>query len=112
MNQPVMNQPVEIQPTAPLPSEPQPSGGCGCGGHDEPEPVLDVRTIPHALRHGAVFGAFDAVAPGRSMVLVAPHLPVPLLEQLTQRAALGVEVLVDGPAEWHVRLTRPSADVE
>lgn len=94
-----MSQPVEIQPTVP-------SGGCGCGGHDAPDPVLDVRTIPHAVRHGAVFGAFDAIAPGGSLVLVAPHAPLPLLAQLAQRAPIDVETLVDGPAEWHLRLTR------
>lgn len=103
-----MNQPVEILPTVPGPR----SGGCGCGGHDDPDPVLDVRAIPHAVRHGAVFGAFDAIAPGGSMVLVAPHAPLPLLAQLAQRAPIDVETLVDGPTEWHLRLTRlPVADV-
>ncbi len=98
-----MNQPVEILPTAP-------ETGCGCGAHDEPDPVLDVRTIPHAVRHGAVFGAFDAIAPGGSLVLVAPHLPRPLLDQLAQRAPIDVETVVDGPTEWHVRVTRRPAD--
>ena len=97
-----MNQPGEILPTVPGPR----SGGCGCGGHDDPDPGLDVRTIPHAVRHGAVFGAFDAIAPGGSMVLVAPHAPLPLLAQLAQRAPIDVETLVDGPTEWHLRLTR------
>ncbi|HWS57350.1 MAG TPA: DUF2249 domain-containing protein [Actinotalea sp.] len=97
-----MNQRVQILPTAPETR----SGGCGCGGHDEHDPVLDVRTIPHAVRHGAVFGAFDAIAPGRSMVLVAPHAPTPLLAQLAERALIDVETLVDGPSEWHLRVTR------
>lgn len=102
-----MSQPVQIQPTVPEPS----GGGCGCGGHDAPDPVLDVRTIPHAVRHGAVFGAFDAIVPGGSLVLVAPHEPLPLLAQLAQRAPIDVETLVDGPTEWHLRLTRrPVAD--
>lgn len=96
-----MTQPVQIQPTAP-----EPSDGCGCGGHDAADPVLDVRTIPHAVRHGAVFGAFDAIAPGGSLILVAPHEPLPLLAQLAQRAPIDVETLVDGPTEWHLRLTR------
>lgn len=94
-----MSQPVEIQPTVP-------SGGCGCGGHDAPDPVLDVRTIPHAVRHGAVIGAFEAIPPGGSMILVAPHRPLPLLAQLAERAPLDVETLVDGPDEWRLRLTR------
>jgi len=95
-----MSQPVEILPTAPEPS------GCGCGGHDESDPVLDVRVIPPAVRHGAVFGAFDAIPPGGSLVLVAPHAPLPLLAQLAERAPIEVEMLVDGPTEWHVRITR------
>lgn len=94
-----MSQSVEILPTAP-------ETGCGCGGHDEPAPVLDVRAIPHAVRHGAVFGAFDAIVPGASLVLVAPHFPLPLLTQLAERAPIEVETLVDGPTEWHVRITR------
>ena len=94
-----MNQPVEIHPSAP-------ETGCGCGGRDDPAPVLDVRMIPHAVRHGAVFGAFDAIAPGGSLVLVAPHAPLPLLAQLAERAPIDVETVVDGPTEWHVRVTR------
>lgn len=97
-----MSQPIEILPTAPEPA----SGGCGCGGHDEAAPVLDVRTIPHAVRHGAVFGAFDAIPAGGSLVIIAPHLPAPLLAQLADRAPIDVETIVDGPTEWHVRITR------
>ena len=93
---------VEILPTAPEPA----GHSCGCGGHDEADPVLDVRPIPHAIRHATVFGAFDAIPPGQSLVLVAPHLPRPLIAQLRERAEIDVEVLVDGPDAWHVRLTR------
>ena len=93
---------VEILPTAPEPA----GHSCGCGGHDEADPVLDVRPIPHAIRHATVFGAFDAIPPGQSLVLVAPHLPLPLIAQLRERAEIDVEVLVDGPDAWHVRLTR------
>ena len=82
------------------------SGGCGCGGHDDQTPVLDVRTIPHAVRHGAVFGAFDAVPAGASLIIVAPHAPTPLLAQLAQRAPIEAEYVVEGPDEWHVRITR------
>lgn len=95
---------VEILTTAPVA---EPSGHtCGCGGHDEADPVLDVRTIPHAIRHATVFGAFEAIAPGKSLILVAPHLPRPLLAQLAERAPIESEVLVDGPDAWHVKITR------
>lgn len=97
-------QDVDILPTAPEPAGE--SHSCGCGGHDEADPVLDVRTIPHAIRHATVFGAFEAIAPGSSLVLVAPHLPRPLLAQLAERAPIDTEVLVDGPEAWTVRITR------
>jgi uncharacterized protein (DUF2249 family) len=96
---------VEILPAAPE-SATEPEHTCGCGSHDEGDPVLDVRLIPHAIRHATVFGAFDAIAPGESLVIVAPHLPRPLLAQLAERASLSYEVLTDGPDAWHVRLTR------
>ncbi len=105
-----MSEPIEILSTAPAPAE---AGGCGgtcaCGGHDEDVPVLDVRTIPHAIRHATVLGAFDAIAPGDAMIIVAPHKPLPLLAQLADRAPLDVEFLVEGPEEWQVLLTRRAA---
>lgn len=84
-------------------------GGCGhCGEEDEDPPELDVREIPHAIRHATVFGAFDAVPVGRSMILVAPHDPIPLLNQLAERSggriAAGYEQR--GPDAWRLRLTR------
>jgi uncharacterized protein (DUF2249 family) len=46
-----------------------------------------------------VFGAFDAIAAGNSLVLVAPHDPLPLLRQLSERAdgRLEVTYLQRGP---------------
>lgn len=81
-------------------------GGCDCGGQDDGAPVLDVRTIPHSIRHAAIFGAFDSIAPGASLVIVAPHAPVPMLEQLRKRAPIKTEYLLEGPTEWHVKITR------
>jgi uncharacterized protein (DUF2249 family) len=82
---------------------------CGCGCSDEGVPALDVTVIPHAIRHATVFGAFDAISPGGSMDLIAPHNPVPLLAQLRERHGdLGVEYLVEGPDAWTLRLTRPA----
>ena len=87
-------------------SAPQTAGhACGCA-HDDEVPVLDVRAIPHAVRHGAVFGAIEATPAGGQLVLVAPHDPLPLLAQLRQRFALEVAYDQQGPDAWHVRLTR------
>ncbi|BBX22965.1 hypothetical protein MTER_23760 [Mycolicibacter terrae] len=83
-------------------------GGCGCGEEDEEMPELDVREIPHAIRHATVFGAFDAVPVGGSMLLVAPHDPIPLLHQLAERSGgrLAVGYEQRGPEAWRLRLTR------
>ncbi|AOG28127.1 DUF2249 domain-containing protein [Cutibacterium avidum] len=80
---------------------------CSCGESNAGLPELDVRTIPHAIRHGAVIGAFAQLQPGASMVLIAPHNPLPLLSQLEQiNGSLGIEYLTEGPEEWHIKLTK------
>lgn len=81
---------------------------CGCGEHDDGLPELDVRTIPHAVRHGAVIGAFAQVAPGAAMVLVAPHDPQPLLAQLRSLHGEDLEIsyLESGPDQWKLRLDK------
>ncbi|MFD6675669.1 DUF2249 domain-containing protein [Rhodococcus zopfii] len=81
---------------------------CTCGEKDEPDPVLDVREIPHAIRHATVFGAFDAVPAGGALVLVASHDPIPLLRQLVERTdgTLAVDYEQRGPDVWRLRLTR------
>lgn len=85
-------------------------GACGCGGDVEADvsPVLDVREVPHAIRHATVFGAVEAVGAGDSLVLVAPHDPLPLLGQLEDRApgAFSVTYEERGPRAWRLRLTR------
>ena len=66
---------------------------CGCGHHDEDLPVLDARTIPHAIRHAAILGSLASLTPGRAMALIAPHDPLPLLEQL--RARYGESIAIE-----------------
>lgn len=82
--------------------------GCNCGEEDEDMPELDVREVPHAIRHATVFGAFDAVPVGGSMILVAPHDPIPLLHQLAERSGGRIAVGYEqrGPDAWRLRLTR------
>ncbi|WP_217145810.1 DUF2249 domain-containing protein [Streptomyces sp. AC627_RSS907] len=83
-------------------------GVCGCGGAEEAnEPELDVRDVPHAIRHATVFGALDAVPAGTAMVLIAPHDPLPLLTQIEQRnpGVFSVEYLERGPEAWRLRLS-------
>lgn len=82
------------------------AGGCSCGHHEAEDLVLDVRAIPHAIRHASVLGAFDAIGVGGSLVLVAPHNPLPLLGQLADRASIAVEYLMEEPGEWRLRIER------
>lgn len=88
------------------------SSGCGCGcSHVAEAPVLDVREIPHAIRHASVLGAFSAIAPGNALILVAPHNPLPLLSQLAELAPIEVDYLVEGPDEWRLQITRGADEV-
>lgn len=85
-------------------------GSCGCGDDAEAgtEPVLDVRSVPHAIRHATVFGALDAVPAGGALVLVAPHDPLPLLDQIRSRTggAFSADYEERGPEAWRLRLSR------
>ncbi|GAA1531392.1 DUF2249 domain-containing protein [Nocardioides humi] len=83
------------------------SGDCGCE-EEHGDPVLDVRPVPHAIRHATVFGALSAIRSGRAMVLVAPHDPLPLLAQIADRenGAIEVSYLQRGPEAWRLRLAR------
>ncbi|GAA2167537.1 DUF2249 domain-containing protein [Pedococcus bigeumensis] len=91
----------------------------GCGGHtcecgevDGPGyPELDVRSIPHAIRHATIFGALESVHPGAGLELVAPHDPVPLLDQVNQRwpGAFSVAYSERGPKTWRLSLVRTDA---
>jgi uncharacterized protein (DUF2249 family) len=85
-----------------------PSHTCGCSEHDADDPVLDVRSVPHSIRHATVFGAFDAVPVGGSLILVAHHDPIPLLHQLDHRTSgrLDVDYEQRGPDAWRLRLTK------
>ena len=87
-------------------------GGCACGESDGPtHPELDARSVPHAIRHATIFGALDAVRPGKGLVLVAPHDPLPLLRQLEDRrpGAFTVDYLERGPQAWRLLLQRTGA---
>ena len=83
-------------------------GDCGCSADPPEVPRLDVRALPRGVRHAAVLGALDGLAPGSALVLVAPHDPRPLLAEVEQRWPSGFDLGYDrrGPDTWDVRLTR------
>jgi uncharacterized protein (DUF2249 family) len=90
------------------------SSGCGghtctCGEQDaDTYPELDARSIPHAIRHATIFGALETVPAGGGLVLLAPHDPIPLLGQISDRwpGEFSVEYLETGPDTWRLVLTR------
>ncbi|MDO5743434.1 MAG: DUF2249 domain-containing protein [Micrococcaceae bacterium] len=81
---------------------------CACGDHDAGFPELDARVIPHAIRHATIFGALDSIAVGGGLILLAPHNPLPLLEQIENRApgAFEISYLEEGPEDWRLQLLR------
>lgn len=84
---------------------------CNCGAENTSTyPELDATLIPHAIRHGAIFGALDSLQVGSGMVLLAPHKPVPLLAQIEARTpgAFAVSFLNEGHEKWHVQFVRQS----
>lgn len=84
------------------------ASGCTCGEHETQVPTLVAGEIPHAIRHGAIIGALHQLPAGGSMDLVAPHDPVPLINQIEQLSPGGFErtYLVEGPQDWTIRFTR------
>ncbi len=87
-------------------SAPAHAGACACGEAAGDTPELDVRVIPHAIRHATVVGAWSVIPGGGSLVIVAPHDPKPLLAQLADLGPLTVTYLDEGPDAWRLRLTR------
>ncbi|WP_407923965.1 DUF2249 domain-containing protein [Corynebacterium comes] len=70
-------------------------------------PTLNAAIIPHAVRHGAIHGALGSRNIGESMILIAPHNPLPLLEEVEARAGdFEVSYLREGPRDWHLKFTR------
>ncbi|MBC7441320.1 MAG: DUF2249 domain-containing protein [Ramlibacter sp.] len=100
--------PMTAEPIA-LSSTPATAHTCNCNHEDAGEAiVLDGRTIPHAVRHAAIFGALEAIQIGFALDLIAPHDPLPLLAQLEKArpGAFSVSYVERGPEAWRVRFTR------
>jgi uncharacterized protein (DUF2249 family) len=98
---------ITVGPDLPTTSDGCAGGVCTCGKAGDSVPVLDVRTIPSAVRHAAVHGALGSVPIEGSLVLAAPHDPIPLLAELeTDRPGeFSVTYLERGPETWLLQLT-------
>jgi uncharacterized protein (DUF2249 family) len=86
---------------------------CECGVVPEPAyPALDVRAVPHVIRHATVFGALDSIDAGAGLVLIAPHDPLPLLAQIEERTPgrFAVSYLDRGPENWRLQFLRAAAE--
>ncbi|SPF67906.1 Uncharacterized conserved protein (DUF2249) [Propionibacterium ruminifibrarum] len=75
--------------------------------HDH-EPELDATQIPHEIRHAAILGALQGLGVGGSMILAAPHDPLPLLAQIDGAwpDVFAREYVQEGPDVWKIRFTR------
>lgn len=70
-------------------------------------PTLNAAIIPHAVRHGAIHGALGSRGVGESLVLIAPHNPLPLLREIESREGdFQVSYLQEGPRDWRLKFTR------
>jgi uncharacterized protein (DUF2249 family)/iron-sulfur cluster repair protein YtfE (RIC family) len=93
----------------------EPAGGDGGpgtkSGSPAPGPDLDVRDLPPARRHEAIFATYQALAPGAGFVLVNDHDPKPLRYQFEaeHRGEFTWDYLESGPEAWRVRIGRAAA---
>jgi len=62
--------------------------------HLSPDQVypFDARGVAKRFRHAAIFGAFDSLVAGETMLFVNDHDPLPLLDQLRSRYGQAVTI--------------------
>lgn len=109
---------AEADPAA---SAPKAHGGCGCGDHGQGtahvvsqdpavrEDELVIHSLPKVVRHALLFAAMDNLPLGASLIVVAPHQPVPLFNYLQESEShYRVETIETGPVDWRYRVTRLS----
>ncbi len=70
--------------------------------------VIDVRALVPMQRHQKIFELVDALAPGKSFVLVNDHDPKPLYYQLEAEhpRQFSWTYLEEGPDVWRVEIAR------
>lgn len=72
---------------------------------------FDVRRIPCRSKHAQIFQRWADLPVGGHFVLINDHDPVPLYYQFEAlfKGAFAWEYLVDGPTEFHVKISRLAA---
>jgi len=80
----------------------------GVGPSKSEEVELDVRELPHASRHTAIFNIVDHLQTGQALIITSDHDPEPLHAQLeaAHPGAFGWTYEVEGPEEWRVAIRR------
>jgi uncharacterized protein (DUF2249 family) len=72
------------------------------------ETLIDVRALPPGSCRNAIFQAIHALADDDTLVIAAPHDPVPMREYLgtAHPGEFGWDYLEEGPDVWRVRIRR------
>lgn len=73
--------------------------------------TVDVRSIAPRERHPLIFGSFDALAAGESLLLVNDHDPKPLYYQFQaeSKGEFTWDYLESGPEVWQVKIGKPAS---
>jgi uncharacterized protein (DUF2249 family) len=71
--------------------------------------TIDVRHIAPRERHPLIFGTFDRLAAGESLLLVNDHDPKPLFYQFQaeSKGEFTWDYLETGPEVWQVQIGKP-----
>ena len=69
---------------------------------------IDVRRVPHAQRHDAVFARLEKLEVGEAVLVVNDHDPKPLCQQIQDRwpATFACTPQETGPEQWKVAVAR------
>ncbi|MEH7481973.1 DUF2249 domain-containing protein [Neobacillus drentensis] len=70
--------------------------------------VINVPDFPPREKHTTIFGRFDGLASGETMMIVNDHDPRPLLYQFMMERSeqFSWEYLEEGPETWRVAIAK------
>lgn len=74
--------------------------------------TIDVRSIAPRERHPLIFGGFDALTAGETLLLINDHDPKPLFYQFQaeSKGEFTWDYLESGPEVWQVKIGKPDAN--
>ena len=73
-----------------------------------PDKVMDVRSVPCAIKHGLIIRTWLELPVGDHFILLNGHDPVPLRHQFAAQwpEAFAWEYLAQGPEEFRIKITK------